>query len=1154
MEPTIKILIGSPLSGDEASFLGRLYADLAGTEGIILANFYVADQQIDFVVATAARTAAILELKNFRLPIYGHENGGWSFLNAAGKRIPYAGPNPHRQAANQKYALSDRMRRYRQKNPEVPAPSAAQFYKDFGAFVCVFPEIHPESQVISGDNRVAVRSYSKVIEEIRGLRPSTWSLSNWREFAEKDLRLSVATLAEAIDVRVYGAFEKSRAYRSRVKEMFGHNLPPLIGSANDREAGKQLIASTLDGRNHLLVGPSGSAKTFHLHHLAIALADSEMEVPIFIEAKKYRGGDFWTLLKQSTAPLFRGDPRELLEASRLIGALPVLILDALNECSETNLADLILGMQAFVLQFSARAVLTSQHPIELPADLQATSQFLTLPDSVQRRLIYSHHAGLPPTIETERFFEGFTNAYDLTVAGRCYESGSRAASRTDLYDRYIRQRLLRHTSAASAVLRHVASEMGRSFSTAWTRDQFETTAERFLIDSQAPVGILDDIRESRLVDVTEDSFSFEHEILFNYFKADALRRGTAGVAELATELKRPRNHELLELVLPRYSDPLQITALLSTTDDVEVLSGVCRGDCGERPMSVLVDSCVALLDTAVRDVPRVAIGVRTPRGGDPEYLEISGNRDWTDRDAVLCAVIARNLHHPELARGFLKLLDSTEWNLRTAGRAAARSAGFKVGAVWEELVRLYGGVLQHGKLTLPCSAILSALRMTLMGIHPAGSGLLIREALIERTRKNPESHFALLTVLNGRDTACDAEQVVENLQLVEQALKSQVYILQAEALEFLQLMHSTIDEQCREELARVRRMIEAVGRDNLMLNTVIVDTLALYGFLEPVVSAEDALTEVRKLISVAIDDPELTELATMLSMSGTEFLASRAYGCLSRIFEDVFQGAYWEAYSQLSDDEKGRILYLASQSRDRGFSFDWILAELVRYGGPQAIPAFQRFAVGVEDHCFAQEAITCFALGIQGCALHSSSPPPYTVGDSPAHQAWRTIGEILYWRFKGANPLEPRFEELWARFEGPVRLAAADTLYRLCRYLHNSYFRGASEAVDLVAAFPEEIRHIVETCLEHRETLPSVFQYGGSRDRDLIRFLIDLLGKTGASSAIPLLESIVENAEFGTDCIRAITDIQKRAAPPQALKHSGLPHLVRSVQRKDRGT
>lgn len=196
MKPTVTILVGAPLSGEEARFLRTLHADLADTGALILANFIAKNRQIDFVVVTATY-AAILELKNFLGPIFGERNGIWTYLNFAGNQLRYPGENPWQQTLGQKYALSDEMKGYQEKNRDTSPPSGRGFFSDFGAFVCIYPRIHPDSQVTSGDHKVEVRSYTDVIEILRsGSKSSPWSPSEWRRFAEKHLKLTPITLEE----------------------------------------------------------------------------------------------------------------------------------------------------------------------------------------------------------------------------------------------------------------------------------------------------------------------------------------------------------------------------------------------------------------------------------------------------------------------------------------------------------------------------------------------------------------------------------------------------------------------------------------------------------------------------------------------------------------------------------------------------------------------------------------------------------------------------------------------------------------------------------------------------------------------------------------------------------------------------------------------
>lgn len=1140
-KPTITVLIGAPLSGEEARFLRQLHADLAETEALILANFNVGERQIDFVVVTPA-SAAILELKNFSCPIFGKENGFWTYVNASGRKVRYP-VNPYDQTLKQKYELSDAMKRYQHENPEVAGPLGRGFFSDFSSFVCVVPEIHPDSRVTPGDHKVKVRSYADVLDELQTRsHASSWTLPDWREFAERYLNLAVVSIGEATDPKVFDASQTLCIYRNRVKATVATDLPPLLDSSADGTYGHALIASAQEPRNHTFVGPSGSTKSFHLSHLALALADSNEEAPLLVEAKRYHGGDFAVLLKQATAPFHRGNPAQLLQSMRLCGVRPVLMIDALNECSEAHLPDLIRGAQAFIVTYDARVVLTSQAAVELPADLQGTVHHLPLPDMAQKRRIFAHHAGLEATPDVDAFCDGFTNAYDLTIAGRCHKSGAPPESRADLYDRYVR-RCLGQCRAAAALLRHVAGEMSTTFSTSWSRDSFETAAEAFLKEDGSPLTILDDLQNCRLIKLTDDYLSFEHELLFDYFKAEALRRAFPEFQSLARELIRPRNQRLLELLLPRYGEAADIAVLLSSAREADTLIRVCAGHSGPRAKAVVLEQCLALMGAATEDLPGVELycGIRQGEDGRRfvDGVAVKGNRTWSEYDDRLCELIARNLQHLELQRKFLELLDLTEWKLRAEARNAAKQIGLKFGRVWEETVRTYGGGLHHGTLQLPCVSILSRLHLALMYPPRYPTGLPIRDALLERTRRIPQSHFSLLMLLQVHQAASAPDKILENLGLVEQGLKSDIYILQVEAAEYLQFMQQAIQDTCPERVPQIHEMLNSVKGTNFLLNTAVLETLAAYDGIELSITAEDALQEMRSLIAPeAASDPLAIEAARVHGTSPIEVVAGLASSCLGKIFEDVFQGIYFEAYCELSTEEKVDILCLACQAPDAGFQSDWILRELHRYGGRRALSIYRRFAAGIENgNCFADDAVAGFVLGIEGCARWSDLPPPYLRGDSPVDKAWETIGEVLFWHFRepAAGPDHPQLAKLWTRFEGPVLLAAADVLYRLS-HLSWRIHKDDRADVDLIAAFPDQVRTIVETCLAHRESLPSLFPHAGSVDCGMIHFLIETVAKVGDATSIPLLREMADDREFGNQSINAIESIEKKLIAARQIR------------------
>ena len=128
-----------------------------------------------------------------------------------------------------------------------------------------------------------------------------------------------------------------------------------------------------------------------------------------------------------------------------------------------------------------------------------------------------------------------------------------------------------HRVIAAALLRHLAARLGEAISVVMTRERCEIIAEEFLTKNDASVGIFDAVFESGLVQVTADSFAFEHELLLTYFRAEALRRTAEPGPALALELRKPRNTDLLSFVLPRLSESEHVAAAIHTAGDLRTL-------------------------------------------------------------------------------------------------------------------------------------------------------------------------------------------------------------------------------------------------------------------------------------------------------------------------------------------------------------------------------------------------------------------------------------------------------------------------------------------------------------------------------------------------------------------------------------------------------
>ena len=140
-------------------------------------------------------------------------------------------------------------------------------------------------------------------------------------------------------------------------------------------------------------------------------------------------------------------------------------------------------------------------------------------------------------------------------------------------------------------------------------------------------------------------------------------------------------------------------------------------------------------------------------------------------------------------------------------------------------------------------------------------------------------------------------------------------------------------------------------------------------------------------------------------------------------------------------------------------------------------------------------------------------------------QAWQTIGEILYARLRNEGAVEP-VDEQWARLSNGLETAVADVLYQL----DHSRMRLAhrSRKLDLVKDYSCQVKGILEKSLLYRETLPSIFQSGGSPNPEVTRFIIDALGKIGDSQSKRLLLAIADDQQFGRDAVAAAEAIHLR--------------------------
>jgi len=179
-------------------YLRHLIAHLRtkGVEAVILANFEVQGNrkccQVDFVAVTR-NYVSLHEHKEFNGILKGSHNGPWKTLRG-GDWIDIPRPNPHGQALDAKFALSDAMEIFANSVRGIPHPRDGKFFKEFDAAVVISPDLECGSLVPRHGTPEGFKAFVCGEPEAMAIlttkkSSSSWRLEHWERFAIEFLGL-----------------------------------------------------------------------------------------------------------------------------------------------------------------------------------------------------------------------------------------------------------------------------------------------------------------------------------------------------------------------------------------------------------------------------------------------------------------------------------------------------------------------------------------------------------------------------------------------------------------------------------------------------------------------------------------------------------------------------------------------------------------------------------------------------------------------------------------------------------------------------------------------------------------------------------------------------------------------------------------------------
>lgn len=1127
----ISLFLGDPLQEpSEIQFLDKLYADLTerGRNAIIFANFFAGrlKQQTDFLIITS-KCACVVELKNYNLPVFGQVNGAWELKRHDGTLSKRLGErNPYHQALQAKYSISDEMHLLQNDHPELPAPpNNKKYYQTLESVVCLFPDIPAGSQLTPGDYKTYVKGYPDFLQFLLSSTTNPgWSKDNWLKLAMK-LGLRCEQLSDTAQPDRHLAIEQCEEYIRRFLDYYGNNLTELVPTEMTADGNlcemKSLLGFLDRGTNFQVIGPSGSGKTHLIKHFAIQ-SISHGFAPIFVQAK-YFTGRLSDLLDRSVAHLHPGKIIHLLKSFPIAGRRPYLIIDGVNECPSQQLSSLIETLQALILRKKYIIIMTTQTEIKLPPELKGSIVRLKYLTNLEKKEGILHSYLPEYEADIVEVLDALKTPFEISLAADCAIELGGNFTKYELFNYYTRKSLGNEKSVSIAfrILVKIAEILAHRLSTAMPISEFMRIAESTIETFDYKIDTVESILKSKIVEVTQGYFAFSHEMIQRFFEAEALLSSCESAEALASEMEKPRNYDLAEFVLGAMSNSKDAKRLLRLSAFYRLLYECIFGRYGSHAKAAINSEVIDLYKKAHEQLKKIDLVFTPGKGPFWRNLQIVCS-NWSEYEVALMGAIGEAFSDGFFIKQTLRLFIKTERTCFKLLETKGFPENLKTNLRNELFANLYVWVSPN---SLPVSKIFQTLRFKLIK-NVAPELLNITKRFLIDLDKQPLGILALICELTKYETSLIAELP----RLLRRCWGTGIYHLRLQALDAARdATFHNMDTALRDKIIEVIQSLD--WEKNILLSTAILEVLSAYGAIETGITVDDAMEEIHRVLRPPANMEKEIHISEDMSMEA--FLNQSAYNIFSKIFEDIYQGVYYEAIEKLNTDDLLRFLVMAGLGApSESMSVSDILRRLLEFNDSRTLPVFERWATIPKSNCVAiQDTVESFLLAIIGMARFRGSPPILRGPRRDDEAAWDTYREILYWLHKpsiGEETVRRNCEPCWERLLQRFCRAAIDPLMRIQDAIHSEIRIARDLCKDLMTFFPLEIRDLLEAGLEVRSELTSLFGDHSWFKKDHVKFMIESLEEIGSEASIPVLEKLIEDPNVGRIAAKAIRTIRGR--------------------------
>lgn len=1098
-----EVFYGAPISNStELIFLNRVrrYLSSKRISSVILANFHLGTQkrQIDFIIATPHQSV-VVELKGYRRPVSGTENGIWT-MKVGASELPIG--FPYNQALNNRYEVSDALR--------AKSSLHGDLRDAITGMLCIYPEIQPDSSVPATNKKLSVGDFDALVALLQTSAKVSLPLSIWKDFASSMNLVSDAELAQAEDGRHVAK------YLSNFLELAELALVPHIEAEQDTDEGLVPLPSLLplvkDGVNIHLFGPSGSGKSHELSRLVVAAGQAGI-IPIAIAARDFEG-QLLPLLKVAIARASTVPFNTLIRAAQQTGRTILLCVDALNECAIGRQTELLAALQTVTIRYGVSVVLTGQALPVLPASLQGEVFKIAQPSELRRRQLVEAHAGRSLTENELSILELVGSAQDAAVLAETLNRCMNIDGRFQLYYAFTGDRL---AGAKEKVLLH--SALGNL--AALMREEYTSKVPQYLVVRSFEretklIGYgytyLDEAVRAGLLVNEKGSVRFRHDLIGDFFASDHILRTSDSIEDLTRLVERPINEELREFILGGASTHTEIKALLDANIGMPVIDAALVGRCGTSVRRMMIDRCRDVIDKIeflygqlVFELP--LDGQELPNRSQivfPKQFEFSLHEQRAA--AALSTAIFTDLFNP-----IMKMLRKVDSRLITEARRL-RSEQPNLQRNISALVfgGLYGVLIQPSGCKL-LRNLFDAIKMNrIMRLAPK-CDIDVNKMLDKFEQLSPGQLFLLLS-MHRAQLDQNSSVPLRTAELIPTVWKTGIYHLRLELLDLIVFSGGTASEK---QKAEIEKVLNSYLSDNPWMNTFLIDAISAVGKLDFGISVESIKDELKDIAK----QPPIAEIA------------ARACSAYTATYDHPARDVFCEAFNEhVSSEVRTAVLVrvIADISID-SMTLAFAIGDLGKWPSIEAIPYLKKLSTApVSETASPQSSVAVFCEAISQLArLGEPLEVESELSDILTLRAWQLVRPLIYALNITPTPDDTKFERLWEAFATDNDSGTMDVIYRT---MMDSRFFLRDSRIDFIDHCAEGLRSICLEVLQPNYFAETIFK--SESDRNLIenhrRFAFSCLAEVARSSDKFLIEQWCEDACLGADAIKTLRIIEGR--------------------------